>query len=120
MSVSVTFNANAVVANLKKLANNAAGAEQLTINDVLYEILRLSQFEVPHDVGMLQDSGVVDEKSRSVGYNMVYAARLHEHPEYRFQKGRKGKYLEDPIKRNADVLGLRYGKKMQKELFKHV
>lgn len=75
------------------------------------EVLRLSQFEVPHDTGMLQNSGHVEQDRDGfiVGYNKVYAARLHEHPEYRFQKGRKGKYLEDPIKTNLSVLLKFYG-----------
>lgn len=70
------------------------------------EVLRLSQFEVPHDTGLLQNSGHVENDGNDgaiVGYNKVYAARLHEHPEYKFQGGRKGKYLEDPIKNNIDV-----------------
>lgn len=72
------------------------------VHNVASEILRLSSREVPHDTGQLQNSGhVEDQKDESiVGYNKVYAAKLHEHPEYRFQKGRKGKYLEDPIKNN--------------------
>ncbi len=75
------------------------------IHDVATEILRLSGFEVPHDTGLLQSSGSVEDRRDEsvVGYNKVYAARLHEHPEYRFQKGRKGKYLEDPIKNNMAV-----------------
>jgi hypothetical protein len=74
-------------------------------NDVATEILRLSQFEVPHDTGLLQNSGHTEQEDEGaiVGYNKVYAARLHEHPEYHFQKGRKGKYLEDPIKNNIDI-----------------
>lgn len=78
------------------------------VNAVADEILRLSQFQVPHDTGQLQNTGHVEqgrtEMQAIVGYNKVYAARLHEHPEYRFGKGRKGKYLEDPIKNNIDVL----------------
>lgn len=76
------------------------------INDVASEILRLSTFEVPHDTGMLQASGHIEQEATDdviVGYNKVYAARLHEHPEYHFQKGRKGKYLEDPIKNNMNI-----------------
>lgn len=75
------------------------------VSSVGHEILRLSQYEVPHDTGMLQNSGHVEEKGNHamVGYNKVYAARLHEHPEYKFRGGRKGKYLEDPIKRNLRV-----------------
>lgn len=78
------------------------------ILDVSYEIIRLSSFEVPHDTGLLAGSGKVEPGNLAdeqiVGYNKTYAAHLHEHPEYRFQKGRKGKYLEDPIKNNLAVL----------------
>lgn len=79
---------------------------QKGVNAVAEEVLRLSQFEVPHDTGALQNSGHTEygnDLTAVVGYNKVYAARLHEHPEYRFQKGRKGKYLEDPIKNNLKV-----------------
>lgn len=75
------------------------------VADVASEILRLSQREVPHDKGSLQNSGSVEDREEEsiVGYHTPYAARLHEHPEYKFQKGRKGKYLEDPIKNNLHV-----------------
>lgn len=80
------------------------------VREVAFEILRLSTQQVPHDIGLLQMSGKTEPISNTevlVGYNKVYAARLHEHPEYHFQKGRKGKYLEDPIKSNL-VLFRRY------------
>lgn len=89
-----------------KLDKEMKRAQWRGILDVANEILRLSQREVPHDTGRLQNSGHVQPnfmKYAEVGYNTVYAARLHEHPEYRFQKGRKGKYLEDPIKHNYAV-----------------
>jgi len=77
------------------------------IRDIANEVLRLSSREVPHDTGALQNSGHTEagssEFERQVGYNKVYAARLHEHPEYSFQGGRKGKYLEDPIKHNLNT-----------------
>lgn len=87
------------------LMKTVSDAAMRGINEIADEILRLSRFEVPHDKGMLQASGNVEQAGGNkdyaeVGYNKVYAARLHEHPEYRFQKGRKGKYLEDPIKKN--------------------
>jgi hypothetical protein len=74
--------------------------------DIGNEVLRLGEREVPHDLGLLQGSGHVEPlpDGAIVGYNKVYAARLHEHPEYTFQKGRKGKYLEDPIVNNLTKL----------------
>lgn len=83
-----------------------------------FEILRLSSFEVPHDKGSLQNSGTVEKFDDYVvvGYHEPYAARLHEHPEYHFQGGRKGKYLSDPIVHNAPALGIKFGEQMDKEL----
>jgi len=80
-------------------------ATKQALSDIGNEVIRLSTFEVPHDVGTLQGTGHVepDGDGYLVGYNTRYAARLHEHPEFNFQKGRKGKYLEDPIKHNMPV-----------------
>ena len=83
------------------------------VRNIASEVLRISQFQVPHNIGTLQNSGFVQDGTDEaiVGYNTQYAARLHEHPEYRFQKGRKGKYVEDPIKQNMRVF-LEYYKKI--------
>lgn len=79
------------------------------------EILRLSEREVPHDTGALQNSSSRQQQGDTVvlGYNKRYAARLHEHPEFRFNKGRKGKYLEDPIKNNLAVFQNIYGQAVE-------
>jgi hypothetical protein len=56
---------------------------------------------VPHDEGHLQGSGKTSVDPRNtqaaVSYNTPYAVRLHENPQYRFQKGRQGKWLERTI-----------------------
>jgi hypothetical protein len=80
--------------------------------DIAKEVLRLSQREVPHDTGELQNSGHLDPDAPAddiiVGYNKVYAAFQHEGGDGKrvithWQKGRKGKYLEDPIKNNLST-----------------
>lgn len=78
-------------------------------------LLNLSNKEVPHDEGILASTGVVTPVGEDVevGYHTAYAARLHEHPEYRFQKGRKGKYLEDPLKMNLPKWLEVYAKEME-------
>jgi hypothetical protein len=85
-------------------------ASEKAEDEIADEALRLSQHEVPKDEGVLEGTGVADRDAQGayVGYNKPYAARLHEHPEYSFQKGRKGKYLEDPIKHNLKVFGDHY------------
>lgn len=72
------------------------------VTDIANELLRLSQLEVPFDVGFLLQSGNIEEDGEDylVGYNAPYAAKLHENPQFKFGNGRKGKYLEDPMKRN--------------------
>lgn len=96
---------NKVMMNLNSLQQALDGGVDKAAMDIGFEILRLSQFEVPHDEGTLQNSGTVEEVNGDVviGYHTKYAARLHEHPEYHYQKGRKGKYLEDPVQKNKDV-----------------
>lgn len=63
-----------------------------------------SEKQVPIDIGTLRDSWKVEPLNREIGfvmsYNTPYAARLHEHPEYKFQNNRKAKYLEQPIEGN--------------------
>lgn len=54
---------------------------------------------VPHDEGILEASGDLQVDSNSaegiIFYDTPYAVRLHEHPEYKFQKGRQGKWLKN-------------------------
>lgn len=107
-----------VMANLGRVLAVSDGGFKKHVLDIGFEVLRLSQFEVPHDIGTLQNSGTVEEIDGDVvvGYHEPYAARLHENPQYNFQKGRKGKYLEDPIRENENALGIRLSKNMGQEL----
>jgi len=65
-------------------------------------LLEESDRDVPIDKGDLQISGQTsfdEEKLQSaVSYDTPYAVRLHENPQYNFQHGRKGKWLEDALK----------------------
>ena len=93
--------------NCDKLTAKTPNIVDRALQVIAEEVLRLSQREVPHDIGTLQNSGSVQSVAtmhKITGYHTRYAARLHEHPEFHFQKGRKGKYLEDPIKNNKRVL----------------
>jgi len=109
---------SAVTIKLQKLEQAITEGVPKAQMDLGFELLRLSQFEVPHDEGSLQNSGVVelDGEDVAVGYREPYAARLHENPQYNFQKGRKGKYLEDPILNNKDVFVQQFGLHMEEEL----
>lgn len=106
---SIKVNSSAFDKGMQSIQGRMNQASLKGLTSMALEIMRLSSYEVPHDTGLLQASGGVvsmvgNFDSVFAGYNKVYAARLHEHPEYHFQKGRKGKYLEDPIKMNYDVL----------------
>lgn len=104
--MSIKVDASSFFKGIENLSGAMKTAILQGVNDVASEIMRLSTFEVPHDTGMLQASGHIEpyrDDEVIAGYNKVYAARLHENPQYHFQKGRKGKYLEDPIKNNLRV-----------------
>lgn len=111
MAVNIEFDTKDFERNTNRFLAIIMRAKPRALFEVGLEIMRLSSFEVPHDKGLLQNSGSVEPQGDDVivGYNKEYAARLHEHPEYRFQKGRKGKYLEDPIKKNLKPLLNHFG-----------
>ena len=79
-----------------------------------------SEKEVPLDVGTLRDSWETEPLTEEIGYEFgyhePYAARLHEHPEYHFQNGRKAKYLEDPVKMNKGDWQGRIESKLKSEM----
>ena len=113
------YDGKMVVANLPNLEKSLQAGVRRGLLDAGLEGMRLSQMEVPHDEGTLQNSGTVEVMPSGdvvLGYHTPYAARLHEHPEYRFQKGRKGKYISDPLDRNASVLGLKLQKGFNSEV----
>lgn len=99
----VTIDDDGLMQGLERFLKSALNKKDQALRDIGSEVLRLSQREVPHDTGLLQNSASVEDGTDEVivGYNKVYAARLHENPQYRFKNGRKGKYLEDPIKNNV-------------------
>ena len=70
-------------------------------------LLDESRKEVPLDNSDLQRSGAVhpgeDDLSYTVSYDTAYAVRWHEE-DANFQRGRKKKYLEDPLNNNRDRL----------------
>lgn len=72
-------------------------------------LLALARLEVPHDSGRLQTTGNAywDGDSSAVAFDTDYASYVHEgiradgtHRIRNYQKGRKKKYLEDPLKMN--------------------
>lgn len=91
----------------RDIARKLQAAEKTALTDAAEHLLGESNKTVPHDEGNLQSSGTVSpfdpiKKSIAVSYgsgpSAPYAVRLHEHPEYRFQKGRRGKWLELTMK----------------------
>lgn len=116
--VTIDLDASDFLRSIDKLTPKVLEMSDKAEDEVADEVLRLSQHEVPKDEGVLEGTGVADRDKQGayVGYNKPYAARLHEHPEYNFQKGRKGKYLEDPIKNNITVLREHYMDKVRSAL----
>ena len=115
---SVSFDTSDLMRGLDELDRQvdewfADGLEQM--GDTL---LLLSSYEVPHDTGQMQSTGhkypkhteVVATRELNVAYDTEYAAYQHEgirkdgtHIIKQYQKGRKAKYLEDPLKMNLNM-----------------
>ncbi|MGW0134827.1 hypothetical protein [Streptomyces sp. NPDC003299] len=71
-------------------------------------LLEVSRRRVPIEEGTLERSGVatVDEASvtSAVSFDTVYAVRQHEDLTLRHDAGRTAKYLERPLREEADTI----------------
>lgn len=113
MAENVTWDDSSLMSGLDRLSAAIDQASHLAIYQIGTELLRLSDKEVPHNIGMLQASAStepVSDQEILVGYNKVYAAYQHEgnwpdgsHQIKHYQKGRKGHYLSDPLMMNLSV-----------------
>lgn len=63
-----------IIRQFQKAADN-------TEEELLKEILKRSQENVPVKTGRLKESGHIDESTSSVVYDADYAATVHEDPE---------------------------------------
>jgi len=83
-------------------------------------LLQKANVDVPFDEGTLEGSGDVtkdvDQRIAAVSYSTPYAAYLHEHPEFNFQHGRKGKWLEDAARNNRSDIAELMAEVMKKHL----
>lgn len=89
---------------MKQLNGQAAGA----LLEAGEALLAQANEIVPLDTGALKGSGEVSVDERklqaAVSYDTPYAVRLHEHPDYRFQRGRCGKWLEKTMNECAGAV----------------
>lgn len=86
--------------NLKRFERASVVGLQAGGEFLLGEAIKI----VPFDEGDLQRSGNVSSNgvdTVNVSFNTPYAARLHENPQFNFQNGRQGKFLETPIKQQS-------------------
>jgi len=95
-----------VLDKIQKSIESVAKASLMEMADTL---LVLARKEVPHDDGILEASGNAywEGNTSAVAFDTEYASYQHEgmrrdgsHVIRHYQKGRKKKYLEDPLKMN--------------------
>lgn len=107
MGVRIEVSMRSNLANLSAdILQNLMRGETLAAE----RLLALSTERAPLDIGTLIGSGTVipatsPEEGAAVVFDTPYAARLHEHPEYNFQGGRQGKYVEEPAIQHRQELG---------------
>jgi len=119
--VSIEWEHN-VPENIKKIIKEMVEA-MWTASELAVDVIgNESEKQVPFKVGTLRDSWRVDPLTNEIGfrfgYHTPYAARLHEHPEYRFGNGRKAKYLEQPVESNLGDWQGKFLSKLREITFK--
>lgn len=84
-------------------------------------LLGESQQEVPLEEATLLRSGHTDVEAKAhevegvISYDTPYAVIQHEALDFKHDPGRKAKYLEDPVNRNAAKVYAIMGAAMRKE-----
>lgn len=120
---TVKFDASQFLKGLDKMEKDLDSFVDNSLHEMADTLLLLSRAEVPHDEGVLQGSGNVAKQGKDwiVSYNTPYALYQHEgvradgtHRIVNYQKGRKGKYLEDPLKLNLSRWQGIFAKEMSK------
>jgi len=95
--MSVTVKVKLDTAKIKSITQNCSRKGTWSALDYL---AARSKEQVPIDTGALKASCVVDVNADgsqgTVSYDTPYAVRWHEE-QANFQRGRKNKYLEDPL-----------------------
>lgn len=89
MAVRVVWHGDRVNRKVEQVGADA-------IADAAEFLLEEANRSVPIEEGTLQRSGFADAEglAATVSYDTPYAARLHENPQYSFQHGRRGKWLQ--------------------------
>lgn len=110
--------------------NNFAAAGAKVLDDAqdgvtlgAMRLLAITAERAPLDLGTLVGSGSVSSPMSAKGgdpvaelvYDTPYAAKLHEHPEFNFQNGRQGKYVEEPALEHRDEIGAIIARRMSSD-----
>ena len=79
----------------KEVVNKTTKDAEIAVRIGAEVLLQKSKDHVPHDKGILENSGSVDSQRNppeaTTFYDTPYAERLHEHPEYNFKGKGQGK-----------------------------
>lgn len=106
MSFKLDWHGDDIIRKIEEAANQG-------LQEAAEILLEEANKTVPHDTGALERSGKVSINPASLesavsygdrGPSRKYAVRAHEHPEWKFKKGRRGKWLELTMKEQADRL----------------
>lgn len=97
--------------NIEDIMGKLTRAAEDGMDDAMQHLLTESRNQAPIEEGTLERSGKAttavqgDEVLGAVSYNTVYAARQHEETSWHHDRGRKAKYLEDPMHTEASTIG---------------
>ncbi len=94
MAPFIKFNWNGA-----KIASIVTANEGMSARAAAEDLLKRANEHVPFEYGELERSGEVsvDGARAAVSYTAVYAAKLHQHPEYNFRGKGEGRWLQNAV-----------------------
>jgi hypothetical protein len=85
--------------NGAKIASIVKATEGQSARAAAEDLLERANEHVPYEYGTLESTGgvSVDGNTAAVSYTAIYAAKLHQHPEYNFQGKGEGRWLQNAV-----------------------
>ena len=101
-----------------KIASLVEVASRHSALEAAKDLLERANEHVPLEFGFLKSTGIADADGNKgvVSYSAVYAAKLHQHPEYNFRGAGTGRWLQNAVEEGEQQTLEAFAKPIKKVL----
>jgi hypothetical protein len=98
----------------ERVSSGARDAHERASASILDRLAQTAPLDTGHLIGTAKAES--DSEGAAISYDTHYAALVHEHPEWNFQNGREGKWLEREMNSSGDAVFGEYARALDAAL----